>query len=60
MVSINKESYSGIIYKGVQWGNYYSNTDQWLTSIYEVELKNSVKPKPKYIVTVLVGDTCEY
>ena len=59
MVTINKESHSGVIYKGIQWGNYYSNTDQWLTPIYEVELKNSVKPTPKYIVTVLVGDKCE-
>lgn len=59
MVSVNKESKSGIIYKGVQWGNYYSNPNQWLTSIYEVKLNPPTKPTPKYTITVLVGDKGE-
>lgn len=34
---MNKESMSGVMYKGLEWGNYYDNPDKWLKSIYEEE-----------------------
>ena len=33
----NKESKSNKIYKGIEWGNYWYSTTQWLKDIVEYE-----------------------
>lgn len=54
MLTTNKESKSGIIYKGIDWSNTCSNSEQWLISIYEVEFKVVEKKKHSPKITVLV------
>lgn len=54
MIIINKESKSGVIYKGVDWSNTCCNPNQWLVSIYDKPFveKKVEKVNPK--ITVLV------
>lgn len=51
---INKESHSGIQYKGIIWFNSYDNPDKWLKSIYEHKDSNNKKSIIKPIITKLV------
>lgn len=30
---MNRESFSGILYKGFEWGNYWSRTDKYLKKL---------------------------
>lgn len=34
MITTNKESHSGVLYKGIIWFNTYDNCDKWLKDIY--------------------------
>ncbi len=54
MLMTNKESKSGVIYKGIDWSNTCSNPEQWLISIYEVEIKVAEKKKCDPKITILV------
>lgn len=38
---MNKESMSGVIYKGIKWFNHYDNPEKWLKSIYEEDSNES-------------------
>lgn len=57
MMTTNKESHSGIQYKGVIWFNTYDNPEKWLKSIYDNE-KEVILVKTEYnsIVTKLIVD----
>lgn len=35
MMTVNKESFSGVHYKGITWYNTCDNGEKWLKSIYE-------------------------
>ena len=35
MMTVNKESFSGVYYKGITWYNTCDNREEWLKSIYE-------------------------
>ena len=58
MITTNKESHSGVIYKGIIWFNTYDNCEKWLKSIYdynnEVSENNVKKITP--IITKLIID----
>lgn len=36
---MNKESFSGVLYKGFLWGNYWSNPDKYLKKINISKIK---------------------
>lgn len=52
----NRESNSGVIYKGVWWLNSCKNTDEWLAPIYDVPFIDNKKEPKTPIVTLLVKD----
>lgn len=52
---MNRESFSGILYKGFEWGNYWGNTDKYLKKLDIEKIAFKVGDnKNKPVVTKLV------
>ena len=57
MITTNKESHSGVIYKGIIWFNTYDNCDKWLKSIYKYNTSLAKKEQTNNpIITKLIID----
>ena len=50
------ESFSGIQYKGVVWGNYWGNPDKYLKKldINKIKFKEDTPTRPKQITKLVV------
>lgn len=57
MMTVNKESFSGVHYKGITWYNTCDNGEKWLKSIYEHDKGIQSNEKTSNIViTKLIVD----
>lgn len=57
MMTVNKESFSGVHYKGITWYNTCDNGEKWLKSIYEHDKGLQKNEKTSNIViTKLIVD----
>lgn len=54
---MNKESFSGILYDGVKWGNYCNRTDLYLKpiNVSKIKFENDKNNSPKTITKLIIN-----